>query len=449
MLKRLPGCALVLVLALPCAHSVEVEAVVDDRRAAWRDFRAAFDAGRYTEALPLALEVARLVEAEQGAEALPLATPLTNLATTYYRLGQHGPAIDAYTRALAILDETAPRTDRRLLQPLHGLGASLHALDRNEEALAPLKRAVEISRSQDGLYNPGQLAALRRLVEVQVALGLLDEATQQQQYALTTAESAYGRDDLRVLPTLDEFARLQEDIGQYSNARVLHARAIALVERAAGPRSPLMVPALRGLARSYRQGFLQGSDDEQSAAGLALTPLESAAGLNRSYSGANPDGERALKFAAQILREAQPPAPRPLGEVLTDLGDWYLVLGAHQRALEQYREAWQSFAVAGSTQPLQAPRLIAWKPPPMSLARRREDAGDYVRQDVAVSLTVLPDGEARDATVVTPSVPESVSRPLVSALRRARWRPRFEEGRAVATSAVVHEETMLLRPPKE
>jgi hypothetical protein len=84
----------------------------------------------------------------------------------------------------------------------------------------------------------------------------------------------------------------------------------------------------------------------------------------------------------------------------------------------------------------------------MSLARKREEAEDFVQQDLTARLTVQPDGTARDVSTDA-AQPEAAARPLVSALRRSRWRPAIIEGETVETAGVTHTEVMLLKPPRD
>lgn len=209
-----------------------------------------------------------------------------------------------------------------------------------------------------------------------------------------------------------------------------------------------MVPGLRGIARAYREAWLQGSDAEVSAAAGPL-PMFDASGLSRPTLSPSSEGERALRMAAQIARNASPPDLRLLGEVQVDLGDWHMTLGSVERALENYREAWKNLAAAGATAELAAPRLLAWRPPAASLQRKRDEADELVRTTAIASFTVMPDGQVRDVTIAGGDAPENLARTLVSALRRARFRPAMEDGIPVATHGVRHEEILLARPPKE
>ena len=55
----------------------------------------------------------------------------------------------------------------------------------------------------------------------------MPDAEKENQYAFRVAESAFGRNDLRMLEPLDRLARWNEFVGRYTTARGLHARASA------------------------------------------------------------------------------------------------------------------------------------------------------------------------------------------------------------------------------
>src|SRR5262245_32002505 len=75
----------------------------DDRAGVYRQYREAFDARNYQQALPLAIRVVDLTANEYGTDAIELSGPLTNLGTTLYRLGNYGEALDTYRRALTLI----------------------------------------------------------------------------------------------------------------------------------------------------------------------------------------------------------------------------------------------------------------------------------------------------------------------------------------------------------
>jgi len=169
--------------------SAQAAAVVTDadRQQVYKEFRTAFDAKRYADALPLAEKVVSLTEEQYGANDRKLANPLTNLGTVHYRMKDYAAAEKDYQRSVEILEQTGGNTDRMLLRPLHGLGAAHFAEKEYVDASVALKRAIDLSSNLDGLFNPDQLQILEPLIASYVALDLTADAEKEQQYALRVA----------------------------------------------------------------------------------------------------------------------------------------------------------------------------------------------------------------------------------------------------------------------
>ncbi len=418
-----------LVCLLPLA-GLPADAPVDERTAAHERYRAAFDARNYLEALPLAVRVVELTANQFDEEAPELANPLTNLATTLYRLDQHGEALDTYRRALTVLDLTGNATDPRLVAPLHGMGLTLRAMERHEEAIVPLKRAVDIVRNREGLHSPAQLPMLKALLDCYEKTWRLDEAAREHQYAFNVAEQAYGSNDPRMIGALADLARWHEQTGRYSLARVLHSRAVQIAD-SEQPRSIKAVEPLRGIARTYRLAFINGESQDAIMSTMTDLPpsLAASAGMANMPSG---EGERALRNALQRLESAGPSVAMQRGEVLLDLGDWYRVAGAGSRAMNTWMEAWAELDAAGDSSLLEKPAPIVYRAPSVAVSQRPQDPQQYAIQEVQLQLSVAADGAVREVTVANPApARESAERAVSAAVRRGIWRPAFAGGMPV------------------
>jgi TonB family protein len=417
-------------------------AVTDaDRLEANRQFREAFDAKRYAEALPLAKRVVELTEEQYGKDNRALVNPVTNLGTVHYRLKDFESAEKEYQRSIQILEATAGNTDRQLLRPLQGLGRAHFAEKEFVDAATTLKRAIDLSRNLDGLFNAGQLEILEPLIASYVALDLTAEAEKEQQYALRVAESAYGRMDVRMLGPLDQYGRWLEQIGRYTSARLLYARALTIAEQVGGRGSMLAVDPLLGIARSYRLEFVKGVEEQQDT----FTTSGELASMPIDGSRLNPDGERALRLALQAIDKTKPVDNRKRAEAFIELGDWFISAGALGRGVETYKEAWKELNLAGDTSLLEAPRLLAYRPPPSSVKRSKLDADESEERYVVVRLTVLKDGRTDNVEVVEGDATDSGKRSVVSAVKKARYSPRIEKGEAVVTEGVTLRERMLVK----
>jgi tetratricopeptide (TPR) repeat protein len=421
----------------------------DERASAHARLRAALAEDRLEAAAIEAAAVVALTEARFGKDARELVNPLTNAGTVALRRGDLAAAEADYQRAVALIDGQSGGADRDLIRPLTGLGETWLAAGRHAEAAVVFKRAVDLSRNLDGLYNLAQLDIVDPLIESYVVLGLREEAEREHLFSFRVAETAYGRNDPRLLDPLDRLARWYESIGRYSTARGLHARALQIAEQGAST-PPLGVPALRGLSRTWLDEALFGPEVQPNTAPdttNGFDPFPTVSGGGRL----NPEGERMLRAAVSVLRNHPPVDDRQLGETLAQLGDWYLLTGVPARASAAYAEAWKSLTLAGPSarQPYESPRMAVYRPPPASAARLSpSDPEGFVERIVELRLKVAADGKVTEAAPADGSEPDAVARSVMFAARKARYAPRLEAGVPTETDGVILRERMLIKVPQ-
>lgn len=414
----------------------------EERQAVYREFRQLFDARRYEEALPVADRLVNMTVEQYGENDRALANPLTNRGTVYYRMKNYEAAEKDYQRSLEILEATGGATDRQLLRPLHGLGAAHFAEAEYVDASVALKRAVDLSRNLDGLFNAGQLQILDPLIASYIALNLMNEAEKEQQYALRVAETAYGKNDVRMLKPLDRYGRWLEQIGRYTTARLMYARALTIAEKSGGRGTTLAVEPLLGIARSYRLEFVNGAEEVPAAPDPFV---DNDMPLSSEGQRLNPDGERALRLALNALEGATPVDQKKRGQTLVELGDWYMSAGALTKGLDTYREAWKALSEANAVELLQMPRLLAYRPPPTSARRSRLGPDESEERYVELRYTVTRDGRTSDVQTVSADASESAQKAVVSAMKKARYAPRFVNGEPVDTPNVTWREIILVK----
>lgn len=438
----------VLVLLSPLTSAqAQPPASSDTRSTAFLSLRQALERDDLDAAARHAADLVALTEASVAADSRELVNPLTNLGTVALRRGDWAAAQRHYQRAIALIEGQQAGADPLLVRPLHGLGETLLASGRANEAVAPLKRAVDLSRNLDGLYDESQTDIVDALIEAYVALGNLTDAEREQQFLLRVAETAYGKRDPRLLDPLDRYARWFEFVGRYTTARGIHARALQIAEQSPAENAIVGIPALRGLARTWFFEALYGPEIEPDPAASLNEPPGSVMGsvLGNRLSA---DGERALRMALEVIAQRSPIDQRLNGEIQTQLGDWYLVAGNSTRTARFYRDAWESLSAAGAEARalLDAPRLLYYKPPPISIRRLRpDDPNLYVERRVEFSLKVDRSGRVVEATIVKTDAPEAVQRSALGAVKRARYAPRLLDGVAVESEGVTLVETLLVR----
>lgn len=448
---RRSGLLAALIAFAGVAGAESMSAITDEERVAiYTQFRALFDEGKYQEALPVAEQLVTATEQQYGDKDRALANPLANVGTTQLRLGNFAAAEAAYQRALAILDAVGSTTDRARLRPLQGLGLTYARSDQLAPAAETLKQAVDLSRNLDGLYNPEQLDFIRALIDVYVAQNRLEDAEREHQYAFRVAETAYGKGDPRMLPAYDFLARWYEYVGRYATARVEHMRALRLAEGTSGRGSVPTIEPLRGIARAYRLEYLYGPEVTQESTAESPTLFSTGPGTSQSQPRLNPEGEKALQLALRAAQKANPPVPALLGATLVDLGDWQLTAGNGKEARNAYRGAWNALQTAGDTKMVDAPRQLRYKPPATSIARfSGGNVEDYEEFAVEARFTVRADGRTAEIVISPNEAPREYGASVETAVRKALYAPRLENGEPVGTTGVTLIEHVLVRKPEQ
>jgi len=432
--------ALLAALALPMASAF---AVTDaDRVAVYREFRAQFDAKQYAAAQPLAERLVQLTEEQYGVEELALTNPLTNLATVHYKLGNFPAAIEIYQRTLRILQAKSTLADKAQIRPLHGLGISFMGANDPESAVVALKRAADLSRNTDGLFNLGQIEFIDALVDAYSATGRFVEAEKESLYAIRVEEAAYGRNSLKLLDRLDKLARWFEDGRRYTTERLYYDRALNILTKNAPPNDLRRVGPLRGIARSFRLEAFFGVEGADT--GATFNSANNGAPVFTDGSSQR-RGESSLSAALQVIDGNVPVDQKMRGEVLTDLGDWFLVANSLRRAYDTYADAWKAFTEAGDTKSLEAPRVLAYRPSISSVDRSQLDPAEAVLKSVELHFTVDRDGRLDNMTSPTTDVPDAVVKNSITSMKRSRYAPRIENGAAVPTNDVIFVERVLVK----
>ncbi len=433
------------VLLCALASATPALAVTDaDRLAVYKEFRTQFDARQYDAAKPLAEKLVQLTTEQYGADQLQLATPLTNLATVNYKLRDYSSAIENYQHSLRILQAKSTMADKQQIRPLHGLGISFMGANDPESAVVALKRAADLSRNTDGLFNINQVEFIDALIDAYAATGRWPEAEKEALYALRVEEAAYGRTSPKLLGRLDKLARWYEDERRFTTERTVYERSLAILQKDTTENDVRKVGPLRGIARSFRLEAFYGVEGADTGGGTFNSNNNGAA----TYTPEGPQqrrGESTLTSALAII-DANTPADQQLrGEVLTDLGDWYLIGNASRRAYDSYADAWKSFAMVNNTAIISRPRVLGYRPSISSVERSQLEPGEAVVKLVEMHMTVDRDGHVDNVTSPTTDVPDVIVRSSITAMKRARYAPRIENGVPVPTENVVFVEKVLIK----
>jgi len=419
-----------------------------ERQAVYDDFKRAFAANQFPEALALADQLVRLMEAA-GVDNERMSTAWNNLGVVQFRTGDLAGSEASFRRSLELLEATEGIASRRLISPLAGLAAVQAAGDQHALAAESLQRAVAISRRAEGLFNLRQLELLDPLARSFEALGADTQVEQQHRYALKIVQREYGVNDPRTLPATLELARWLEAKGRYVSSRALWGQVVRVGSAEGGSLNVATIDGLIAIARTYRLQY--SLDPESIAEANAEDPFagryEAGTSLPARYIAVrlDDDGEKAALKALELLEASSDPPPEVLARVLMELGDWYTTAHRPEMALPYYQRAWPLLAEAeaqgGAANPLSVPLPLHYRPPNAATRNRDRDGVVTEARSVRVELAIAPTGEVTAVTVVESALDESQTNTLVRALGRAWFRPRFDAGAPVDEPALPFTET--------
>jgi tetratricopeptide (TPR) repeat protein len=411
--------------------------------AAYDEFRRLFAAEQFADALPLAIKVVQLHEAI-GRDA-ELANAYGDLGSVQLRMGSPADAEESFMHAIELLAAIESISSPRLIAPLAGLAAAYQAQEKSALAADALRSAIAISRRGSGLFNTAQLPLLESLVNVYETLGDAAGSEQELRYAVQILEHAYGPDDLRVLPAIQRLAEWYDRNDRAVQARLHWARMVEVAAQEDGGRNAATVTALIAIAHSHRLQYVRNPE----SIGFRTCPVDAATGERKPFwncadsgsaIGLDKAGEAAVLKALELLDStAQPPAAL-LVSVLLELGDWYMTARKPDLAIPYYQRAWPLIPetlATGELHPLLAPVPLLDRPPSAAVHNRSLSAS--AATPIEFSLTVMANGATAEIKAITDASSTRVGQ-LRRALGQAIFRPRFEDGRPVATEGYRHVE---------
>jgi TonB family protein len=403
--------------------------------------------------------LARVNAARSRADAEPLALEdaLTAAGDAFLDASQYAKAEASYNEALQLAERHAGLESERVLAPLLGLGKTLAASGRHQQAVPRLQRALAIQRSQYGLFDLRQQDTLKTLAASLTKLDRLDEAQDLMIYRVRTAEKNYGEGTPKVIPAVCDLGDWFAEVGMSAAARMTFQMALNIAGDKESLSAPILVEPLRGIARTYMRRMSYPKDWRPRPRSRPCGPgpfwCELGRGPDVGPEGLNREGEQALQRALRIL-EADPGASRQtLIETLIQMGDWRQIQKAPGDALPYYQRAWKLIHEAASLPSSTATALNVpvrvYYPTPQIVSDVPEVSAEEMRSNyVQVEFTVAADGSVRDARIVDHDTREQYAQEIFDAVRAARFRPKFIDGQAVAATGITYREVFWTRQPR-
>jgi tetratricopeptide (TPR) repeat protein len=198
-----------------------------------------------------------------------------NLGSMLAKTGELNAARTTCEKALARASATAQPDDIRVARIANDLALVLDTLGEFQTAKAYLERSVNIWEAAAGPYHPELAITLGNLGMILHHLQDLDRAQSVLERALAMHETT-GTDGSAAL---HNFATVQEDLGNHTDAHATLERVLAIEEKRYGPLHPEVANTLSTLAR-----VVNATGDSEAAVRLQRRALETyVATLGRSH----------------------------------------------------------------------------------------------------------------------------------------------------------------------
>ncbi|MDH3645251.1 MAG: TonB family protein [Gammaproteobacteria bacterium] len=356
--------------------------------------------GKVAEALPLAKRVATLVEEQHGA-TLRLGPPLITVIELQLELPDNPAAEQTLGRLIRIIESQDSVFSLDLVDPLTVLAELYSSASRKDEAITALRRARHISHRNLGILNLEQIELADQLAMNYYEMGSIKEANRENRFAFRVNIHEYGADSAELVPAINKLASWYELIGEFGIARQHYKKSVDLIEKDYGENDLRLVAQLQNIAGTYRkQNILKG------------------------------EGKDALFRAVQIQQQHPEADVVSRARALTDIGDWFMLTSRRRDAIDLYAQAWNLLTADGASPEkgdviFGRPKRLRFNPPlPNPLA-----LGGVSEIHVDVEFSVTPEGSVTNLSVKDASAHWRVQNEVRLAMRNARYRPQFADGR--------------------
>ena len=418
-----------------------------------QEYWARFDDKDWDAAIASAEQLVAAARPATPTSGLRLSEALSLLGSAQLSKGNLVAAEAAFTESLQLAERYGGRTSSTLVDPLRGMGYTLAAEGKHDQAIPYLDRALLISRRSAGLFDVSQQGLLRQLASSLTAIGAAPDGERHMLYLRRLGEHAYGADDPRLIPILCVVGDWYTEVGQMDLARQNYRTAIALADTKLGKNNLGVVEPLRSFAASYpREVMLSHFGVITRAEKMSnLDPTANVEGEPMNPRYLSSEGERALTRALKVVQSNPDTSLQTAVGTLVQMGDWFVMKLQPDRAMPFYEQAAQRLAqqdtkrASDSGSLLSFPVQVYYPTPPLATRNLNRAPNEIEDHFVQVAFTVQPDSVVTDVVVTDKDANDRQVAQVVDAMRAARYRPRFVDGKPVATTAVSYRQVFKVR----
>jgi tetratricopeptide (TPR) repeat protein len=358
-----------------------------------------------------------------------------------------------------------------------GLGKSHLSNQEYTRARQAFQRGMQIERVNFGLNSLSQTPYLMSIAEAESFLGNWGESQKALENLYLINTEAYGAQDPRMLPVLDELLDWYLDTysdrstnGGYQNLVIsekLGTRMQSILSQTndlSDPATPQMYRKLSHLHYFIANHIKQHAEPSES--GFTFNASSTASSANSTSHMHYRRGKLALQKVVEAL-EVQPDTPaQDQASAIAELGDWYLVFGQRSSANQAYKLAYDFLGTGEQPEQLQASlfgeaKLIEFtalssKINPLEKAqesRRKESEKDESPEDqsrkkeppteetleqpgMEISMIISAIGTPRNIEIINPpeDLDKNIRRTILKELRAQRYRPKLVEGAPISSA---------------
>ena len=334
-----------------------------------------------------------------------------------------------------------------------GLGKSLYSRQSYADARQAFQRGMQIERVNYGLDSLTQAPYLLSIADAESYLGNWDESQKALENLYSINSKAYGENDARMLPVLDQMLDWyltsyhdRSANGGYANLVVSERIAMRMhhiLETDVALDDPEAPDRYRRLG--YLQYFIANhikQHGEPSESGLTISTGSSSTRSASSTSHRHfHRGKVALERVVESLVEQEDSSEIDQALAIAELGDWYLVFGQRFSATEAYQLAYDVLEDNEQAEQLREqlfskPRMISFS---LDKGVEPDIAAGPSENQLQINMMVSEFGVPRDIAVQNPE--EDLSSDQIQALRKEinnqRFRPRLIAGQAEPAEHII------------
>lgn len=380
--------------------------------------------GLYGEAGDSAAEYIRTLLASPDADRRDWARALIRLGHAQRMAHEYAAAAGNYELAIKTLEDETDRLNATLIEPTRALADVLVALGNPVAAAQALERTLHLQQVNNGPLALSQAKTLQALAEIYLLLGDSQRALARQQTVSAVYERNFPGNDVRKLPAMRAEASMLAELGLLVDAHTKYRRTIAMVERADGTRSPHLLDAIYELANFLASNSIMDGYDGYTTA------------------------RRFMQRAVYIADRGDRVTDLQRADAHIAMGDFLMTFTTDtDAAMRRYSEAWTILAAKprlaeALQQRFGAPRLLNEVPAGTSpimrnLIRRLEHADADTSARVLVRFDVEADGRPQNIDVIEGDPSGYWNQLVLHHVSMFRFRPRLDDGQAIAVADVV------------